>query len=213
MIVSMWMTRDPLTIRPHTPLAEAAALMAARNIRRLPIVEPHPEGDHPVGIVSASDLLRAAPAGVNPLAGNAAPPLAGKAGDMMRAKLLTIAADAPIEAAATLMQSRKIGALPVLRGPILAGIITESDVFRAFASLFAGAPGDARITFDMSQGEDTFGLIARLVPRRKVRIESLFSTMQDELPVCVVRVSGKDVDALLEDLWDSGHRVLNVLRL
>jgi len=41
---------------------------------------------------------------------------------------------------------------------------------------------------------------------------SLISSRQDNLPVCVVRIAGNDVNALLDDLWNSGHRVINVLR-
>jgi hypothetical protein len=31
--------------------------------------------------------------------------------------------------------------------------------------------------------------------------------------VCVVRLAGKDIDAMLEDVWKSHHRVESVIRL
>jgi acetoin utilization protein AcuB len=68
MIVGMWMTRDLVTIGPDTPINEAAALMAQKRIRRLPVVEPHSQGPHLLGIVSAKNILHAFPSNVNPFA-------------------------------------------------------------------------------------------------------------------------------------------------
>jgi acetoin utilization protein AcuB len=50
------MTRHPLTLRPHSSVAEAAGLLLKNRISCVPIVD----GDFkPVGIVSWRDLLRA----------------------------------------------------------------------------------------------------------------------------------------------------------
>jgi CBS domain-containing protein len=66
MIVSMWMTRDLVTIEPGTSITEAAALMAGKSIRRLPVVEQHANSPHPVGIITANDILHAYPPEMNP---------------------------------------------------------------------------------------------------------------------------------------------------
>src|SRR5580698_9393121 len=110
------------------------------------------------------------------------------------------------------MAQRKIGALPVVRAGKLVGLITESDIFRAFASFFSSTPGSARITFDISAGEDVFGWLGEKIRHRNLSVTSLITSRQDNMPICVVRVAGNSVDAFLEDLWNSGHRVLNVLR-
>jgi len=49
------MTPAPVTTTPHTPVENAAAVLRARKIGALPVVE----GDKLVGIVSESDLLAA----------------------------------------------------------------------------------------------------------------------------------------------------------
>jgi hypothetical protein len=41
MNVSMWMSRELVTIGPHTPITEAAALAAHKNIRHLPFAVVH----------------------------------------------------------------------------------------------------------------------------------------------------------------------------
>jgi len=214
MIVSMWMTRNVVTIRPQAPLTEAAELMAAKHIRRLPVVEVHGQGLQLLGIVSARDILHAFPPDVNPFA--IVPPKAGTVPvtveHIMTPRPETIAPEAPIEAAAELMAEKKIGALPVVQGQKLAGLITESDIFRAFVSFFASPESNVRITFDISASEDVFDWLSHETRQRNLRIISLVSSQQENVPVCVVRVAGHTVDEFVEDLWDSGHRVLSVLR-
>ena len=214
MIVSMWMTREVVTIQPQTTVVEAAELMATRRIRRLPVVEMHASGPQIVGIVSARDILHAFPPDVNPFAiimstTRGTPTVVEH---IMSHQLQTIAPEAPIEAAAGLMAEYKIGALPVVQTGKLVGLITESDIFRAFVSFFASAESGVRITFDISSSEDVFGWISRETRRRKLRIISLLSSQQENVPVCVVRIAGNLVDEFIDDLWNSGHRVISVLR-
>jgi acetoin utilization protein AcuB len=47
----------------------------------------------------------------------------------------TITPDATLIEAARTMLERKISALPVIEGSHLVGIVTESDIFRAFVKL------------------------------------------------------------------------------
>lgn len=49
------MTRDVVSVAPSTPLAEVVALMEARGIKRVPVMQDA----HLVGIVSRADLLHA----------------------------------------------------------------------------------------------------------------------------------------------------------
>ncbi len=213
MTVSMWMTRDVLTVVPDTPATEAAKLMAENRVRRLLVVEHWPDGPHLLGIISAKDVIHAFPPHVNPFAieGPDARLTPTTAGQIMTASPRTVTPETPIEEAAALMCGHKIGALPVLRENTLAGIITESDIFRAFVSLFGGDEAGARITFDATHGEDIFDIMGKLSKRRHLRVLSLIWTQHDQLPVCVVRVAGSNVEAMLEDLWSSGHPVVNVI--
>jgi acetoin utilization protein AcuB len=214
MNVSMWMSRDVLTAQPDTPAAEAAKLMAENHVRRLLVVEQWADGPHLLGIVSAKDVIHAFPPHVNPFAieGPDARLTPTTVGEIMTAAPRTVAPETPIEDAATLMCAHKIGALPVLRDRTIAGIITESDIFRAFVSLFSSEAPGARVTFDATQGEDVFEMMGRLSKRHHLRVTSLIWTRHDELPVCVVCVTGTDIDRLLDELWSSGHPVVNVIR-
>ncbi len=209
------MTRQPVTIGPDLPLSEAAALMAQKKIRRLLVVEPSPGGVHLLGIITANNILHAYPPEVNPFAVIVVPGArqAGlTAGKIMHRQLFTTHPEAPIEEAAALMRDQKIGSLPVLRDKQIVGLITESDIFRAFVGLFETQGSGARITFDVSTREDVFGLVARLSQKYGLQVTSLIRGVQDNQPICVTRIAGEKVDTFLEEIWNSGHRVLSVIR-
>ena len=54
-IVELVMSRDVATVSIHADVADAAAIMAKRVVRRLPVVD---EQDVPHGVVARDDLVR-----------------------------------------------------------------------------------------------------------------------------------------------------------
>jgi acetoin utilization protein AcuB len=221
--VSMWMTRDVLSIGPAATLAQIASLMATRKIRRLPVVNASPDGPRLLGIVTHSDVLHAFPADINPFAVNATESVdaleraAGAAkvtaSDLMTRDPRVTSPDAPLENAARFMRDNKIGALPVIGNHVLVGIITESDIFRALVEVFEAPDRAVRITFSLASGEDVLPLISDIAKRRAMRVTSFMALPRHEPPVCVVQLAGDEVDAALDDVWKSHHRVMNVVHL
>ncbi len=219
MLVGMWMTREVLTVERSDSLAHAAQLMALHRFRHLPVVGAQADGHGLVGIISATDVVHAVPLATDPFSAAgvdaaSAPGASISVGDVMTPNVLTTTPDAPIEDAVALMRERKIGALPVLRGGELIGLITESDVLRAFVDLFAVAAGGARITFDVAVGEDVLPPLATLVAKHRLRLTSLITLPNGNggRHYCVIRVVGGSIDPLLDDLWKSKHRVESVIR-
>ena len=104
--------------------------MIENKIRRLPVMD----GDTLIGIVTLENLRRINPisiAGLDILHINemlARLPVR----QLMTGNPITISPTAPLIEAARTMLQHKISALPVLEGSELVGIITESDIFRAF---------------------------------------------------------------------------------
>jgi acetoin utilization protein AcuB len=224
MFVSMWMTRELITIDPAASLASIAATMARHRIRRLPVVSPSPDGPRLVGIVTNSDVLHAFPADINPFSANAADSVAAMersggrarvyAADLMSRDPVVTAPDAPIESAARVMRDRKIGALPVVNPhQALVGLITESDIFRAMVEVFEARDRAVRITFSLKPGEDILPLVAEIARRRGLRVTSFMALSHHEPPLCVVQLAGAKLDEALEDVWKSHHRVMNVVQL
>ena len=58
MLVKERMTRNPIFIRPDTPVTEAQALMKRERIHHLPVLD---KDEKLVGIVAEKDLLYASP--------------------------------------------------------------------------------------------------------------------------------------------------------
>jgi len=129
-LIRDWMTPDPITISVNTTLPDAYWLMINNHIRRLPVLD----NDALVGIVTLEDLRRKIPNkifGVDPVKmSNMLVKLTVR--HVMTDCPKTIQPDATIIEAARQMLEYKISTLPVMDGEKLVGIITESDIFRAF---------------------------------------------------------------------------------
>lgn len=129
-LVKKWMTPDVMFITPDTRLPEAHRLMNEKNIRRLPVVQ---NGQSLVGIVTRSDVRGAEPSGATSLSiWEVSYLLANvKIGEIMTRNPVTVSSETTISEAARIMMEKKIGGLPVVdETGKLAGIITESDIFR-----------------------------------------------------------------------------------
>jgi acetoin utilization protein AcuB len=128
------MSRRVATVRPDARLGEAARLMGARKIRHLPVVEA---AGRLVGIVTARDLRQAvfAPAVQDHLESLAGVLDGLVVRDVMTRGVITARTTTSIRDAARLMHERRLGALPVIDRDRLVGILTETDVLRAFQRL------------------------------------------------------------------------------
>lgn len=205
----MWMTRNPVVIEPSTAIADAALLMARRRVRRLPVVAPGSE--RLVGIVSDRDVARAFPPDVNPFAARTdLHAVHGAVRDVMTAGPQTTTPSAALEDAAARMRDARIGALPVVTGDRLVGILTESDVFRALVEILAPPGAGVRIVFDVAPDEDVLEMVTALAARHRLRIGSVLSMAHEGRWLAVVRLSGAASDAFVDALWRSGHRVVSL---
>lgn len=134
-LVQDYQSSEVVTIAPDTTLLEAHRLVGVKRIRALPVVS----GEALVGIITRTDLLSADP---SRLAGPGRQDTARQVESQPVAPLMTypvtvIGPTAPIGEAARLMLEGKFHALPVIddHGQ-LAGILTESDLFRLIVQKF-----------------------------------------------------------------------------
>lgn len=127
-LVRDWMSKDVLTVDPKTPIAEAYRLMKERKVRRLPVVKD----GRLIGIVTLGDVREASPSSATSLSIWELNYLWAQltVDRVMKTHVITIAPDATIMDAASLMLEHKISGLPVVDDGTLVGIITESDIFR-----------------------------------------------------------------------------------
>ncbi len=132
MLVREWMTKDTITVEPTTSVEAAWRLMQERRIRHLPVVV---EG-RLVGIVTDRDLRRVLPSPATSLEIHELRYLLDKltlAEVMTKDVITTIPFTPIIDAARTLLRNR-IGALPVVQGGMLVGILSQTDVLEALTS-------------------------------------------------------------------------------
>lgn len=134
--VAEWMTENPVTVTPDFSVLAAYERMRARGIRRMPVVD---KDGALVGIITLSDIEKAMS---HPRSEEerrlARFSLAGQTvAEYMTPNPITVAADASIGEAATMMIRARVSGLPVMDNGRLIGIITESDIFRLVASTWA----------------------------------------------------------------------------
>lgn len=202
MIVKMHMSPKVLTVDPDVSPPEAAKLMRANSVRRL-VVE---QAGEVVGILCHRDLARAAER-------MGTQKQVARVREVMKFPVITVGVDDPIEKAARLMTRHHIGSLAVLSGGKLAGIITESDIFRAFAQLLTGHGNSARIMFDMSKGQDVLGYLVEKTKERELQLRSFLTFENEGRLMAVARVRGLGLQAFVDELWESGQTVVNVVYL
>jgi acetoin utilization protein AcuB len=168
-----------------------------------------------VGIVSDRDIARAYPANVNPFSPGApqskVPALSRPVEEIMKHPVLTVALLTPIEEAARIMRDKKIGALPVVDGERLVGIITESDIFRAFIEVVGTREPGVRVTFEYTAGADAIATVIALGKRHGLQVSSVLSMEHNAKRMGMARLAGQNTQKFVDDIWKSGHRVLSVL--
>jgi acetoin utilization protein AcuB len=125
------MTGTPITVSPDTPVFDARQTMVKERIRHLLVIE----GDRLMGIVTDRDIRLNLPSQATSLSMWEVNYLLAKltVSKVMTTSVIIIGPDQEATDAARLMLEHKIGALPVLDGSHLIGILTETDVLRAFA--------------------------------------------------------------------------------
>src|SRR5215471_11371910 len=111
------MTGTPITITPQDSLAHAKQAMDAGRFRRLPVIE----AGKLVGIITERDL-REHIGFLEKTRVDAA----------MRAPVITVSPYQTVYDATRLMLENKIGGMPVVSSDGLLGIVTTSDLLKAF---------------------------------------------------------------------------------
>ena len=116
---------------PGTPVFDARQTMMKERIRHLLVTED----SRLVGIVTDRDIRLSLPSQATSLSVWEVNYLLARLtiDEVMTKSVIVIGPDREARDAARLMLEHKIGALPVVDGEHLIGIITETDVLRAFA--------------------------------------------------------------------------------
>ena len=212
MLVRQRMSAHPILCEPDLPVSDALDRMKTEHIRRMPVIDKHGKL---IGIVSDKDLLHASPSPATSLSVWEITYLLGKIKiqDVMTRKVITVSADTPLETAARIMVDNKIGGLPVVDGDgAVIGIITETDIFKAFIELFGARQKGVRVTTIVTDNQGQLAKITHAIAEAGGNITALV-----ELPgtdstnyEVLFKVIGVAKDQLVEVLQPFVVRVTDV---
>jgi len=201
MIVGNRMTQEPITVDPEDLSIRASLKMQAGGFRRLPVVS---DGKL-VGIISERDL-REHRGHLEQI----------KINGIMTENPITVTPATTVEEAAQIMLERRVGGLPVVADGRVVGIVTASDILRAFLDVMgASHGGSSRIDFLLEGEEHGFVEATRLVAREGGEVLGV-GTYREKLgdnSVCYLRIVGGAPDHIAKTLRSRGFNVLGVHKI
>lgn len=145
------MIADPISIMASSSIADALDLMKANRIRHLPVVS---RGGQLEGLVTLADLKQ-----------GLMPSMVGDVSlkDIMIKDPLTVAPEDDIETAAQIIYKHKIGGLPVVSKGRLVGIITETDLLRAFIDMMGLLSSTSRLDVAANDRPESLKRILQII--------------------------------------------------
>jgi acetoin utilization protein AcuB len=195
MQVSKWMIKDVITINREADIKEAIRLMEKYSIRHLPVVE----GEQFLGLVTEGDLRQLLiPAMLEEI----------KVKDVMITDPITVTPDTDIETAATLIYTYKIGGLPVVEDGKLVGILTSTDILRAFIEIMGILTAGSRLDVMIGDDPAAFKEVYNIIHRHKGRIISLGILPNEKETIYSFRLEKCDLRPIVEELSSQGYKVV-----
>jgi len=213
MFTKLWMQHDVIQVGANTSIGEAKEILSRHRFRHLPVTD----GNSLVGIITLTDINKALPSpvdsGSNPEDHIIAAQVRVSA--FMTNNPVTVSTMTPLEEVANLLQKYKIGAIPVVEENVLIGIITESDIFRAFRAIMDGAADDIRIEMLIDKQQSAFYKVIDCCQKFAVSINSisLYGDYSSDQQLMTIRINGSQGEKLLDSIWDLGVTINQVTQL
>jgi CBS-domain-containing membrane protein len=192
------MTRNPLYIHPEMSVPDARAFMKKEHVGRLPVLD---KNNKLVGIVTERDLINASPSVATTLDMYEMSYLLSKlkVEKVMQKKVITIEEDVVVEEAARIMVDNSISALPVMRGDVLVGIVSDGDLYKLFINLFGARKEGVRLTVLLPERPGVIHSISQAIAERQGNIISLVICDGKDITskMCILKVGNIARDDLL----------------
>ena len=194
--LGLLMTRNPATIAPDAPIADAAELIIKKKIRRLPVVE---EKDL-VGILSVADLVSAI----------AQLKQKQEIKDHFTSTTFALWEETPLTLVGRVMEISGVDAIPILDSEgVLSGIISERDLIKNSSiedsvetSDFSNGTDDDEWTWESIRDLHTlsFGVSRVKLPARPVKTAMVTNVvsvpLNSEVGECALKMKRARVDQL-----------------
>ncbi len=211
MFVKNRMATNPYTISSHDTITDAYEMMSQHKIKRLPVVD----NGKLVGIITSRELQQVTPSKATSLSIYEINYLLSKTtvGSVMTKELITVSPDALLEEAAVLMRDNGIGALPVLEGDKLVGIITETEVFDSFIDLLGFRDPGSRITVEAQDIPGALSDLASIFGSFGVNVSHVAVYKGSGITCDVVlRINSTNTAEIEKALTAHGFRIVHILK-
>ena len=202
MLVEEIMTRQVVAISPDMPIGDVTALMAQRALRHFPILD---EG-RLVGIVSDRDLrtVGADHPDARPGVGRRDPVAA-----LMTREVWTVHPLDPVDEAAIAMRERAIGAMPVMEGEELVGIVSAADFLGAYGRMTGVGHASSRLEVELPNRPGALAGLLDRIAARGANVASVLTTRSEpDVVAFVLRVGTMDGRGLANALREAGYEVV-----
>lgn len=211
MLIKDVMTMNVVNIPSNTSIADAKRIMEAHRIRRLPIVDR----GKLAGIVTERRLEAYTPSKATSLSVWEIGYLLGNTPvkDIMEKNVITVTPEMTVEEALAVAQKHAVGALPVVEGGRLVGIVTTNDFFYKIANpvLGIGMPGTRVEVIGKGEDmviEDVVSLAnkqgIKIITIHVIRIPEESSNKKD----IVIHLDTEDVSKFVEEIEKKGYEVI-----
>lgn len=203
MFVGKRMTAEVVTVKPDDTLKQANHLLKSHRIQHLPVVE----GDTLVGIVSGTDI-RNSTLEVTEVDHKGEMLVKNRTVEEIMIKdVITVSPWDTVEDALLIFHRRRFGALPVVEGKKLVGIITKVDVLASFIDTLSIEELGVRIEVILNREKNDFLSLIQKIHEMKLEIRSLILSPFRENYVAFIRLSTIDVARVKKELSDAGFHV------
>lgn len=213
MLVKAFMTPVVVTVREDQSMLEAREIMRGKKLNSLPVVD---DLKRVRGIITAEDIGKASPSDASTLSRYEANYLLGrlKVRDIMSRMVITVDAEDTIEYVAYKLYKHKVNALPVVdENNKLVGIISQTDIFRAFVEIMSMDRSCTRITFNASDKVGVIAEVSNLFKEADINIISVVSRQLEEGSAeVVVRADlSKHGMAIIECIREAGYEISDIV--
>jgi acetoin utilization protein AcuB len=161
------------------------------------------------GIVTKEDLFKASPSEATTLDMYEISYLLSKmkVQEIMVKKVITVDENEVVEEAARIMADKSIGCLPVMRGSLLVGIITDTDLFHVFVNAFGARHAGVRTTISMGEHPGELAQISGAIAEKGGNIVSCVTTEGDDVAhrrgtIKVEGLSKSEMEAIMKSIPD-----------
>lgn len=178
MLVKNWMSTKVVTIDAKGSMQEAINLMKKNDIRLLPVLSK----ERLVGVITDRDLKRASASDATTLDVHELLYLVSKilVRDIMTRDPVTVTPDLTVEETAELLLEKKISGVPVVDAAgRIAGVITQTDLFRVLISLTGVKSRGIQFAFKLADRPGSIKDVADIIRKFGGRMVSILTSYEN----------------------------------